>query len=395
MATFTILEPMSTGDVIDRSVRLYRRNFAPLVTIVAIPTLVGYVSSLTFWYGYTSLLSSATGARGIRVDAVAMLALGSIGYPIYMFLLLATVAGLSRAIGDHLMMGEPITFRNSLSAVRKKAGNILLLGLLLVALLIGLYVVFSMIVIGLVLVASLVAGIMAAAQLPQWVTVALVIVLALIFLAALIFLFCQIVARVVFLPQVVMIEGESAGTALGRAVRLGKGNWHRVGAILLFTYFVSLSLLSALTLPVLAGVYLAGYSTTEFYLSSGWTIVYSSFRDIASLLSFPVWIVSFTLLYFDSRVRKEAYDLELLAREVAPGFYWQPVRQTPSGYAPPMFSEGSTAPAGADPSAQNDKFSGSVEWCAQCGNKLQAGARFCMNCGGAAGSSPANLEQSL
>jgi hypothetical protein len=274
MASFTILEPMSTGDVIDRAVRLYRRNFAPIVAIVAIPTLVGYLSSMMFWYGYTSLLSAAANPSGVGAEAIVMLALGSVGYPVYMFLLLATVAGLSRAVGDHLMMGEAITLRGTLSAVWKRRGHILLLGLLLVAILIALYVILSIVVIGLVLVGSVIGGVMIAAQLPQWATITLVVILALAFLAAAIFLFCQIVARVVFLPQVVMIEGESAGSALGRAIRLGKGNWYRVGAILLFTYFVSLSLLSAFTLPIVAGLYLAGYSATEFFMSPGWTIVY-------------------------------------------------------------------------------------------------------------------------
>src|SRR6185503_13046464 len=51
--------------------------------------------------------------------------------------------------------------------------------------------------------------------------------------------------------------------------------------------------------------------------------IYSAFNHTANLLSLPIWIVSFTLLYFDNRVRKEGYDMELLAREVAPGFRWQ------------------------------------------------------------------------
>ncbi|MEK6302753.1 MAG: zinc ribbon domain-containing protein [Acidobacteriota bacterium] len=406
MATFTILEPMSTGDVIDRAVRLYRRNFAPLVAIVAIPTLFGYLSSMMFWFGYTSLLTAATNASSVGAESIVMLALGGLGYPVHMFLLLATVAGLSRAVGDHLMMGEPITLRKSVSAAWKRGGHILLLALLLVALLIGLYVVFSIVVVGLALVASVIAGVMTAMQLPQWATITLFVILALAVLAALIFLACQIAARVVFLPQIVMIEGESAGTAIGRAFRLGKGNWYRVGAILLFTYFVSLSLLSALMLPLLAGLYLAGFSTTEFFMSPGWTIVYSSFRDIASLLSLPIWIVSFTLLYFDSRVRKEAYDLELLAREVAPGFYWQPTVQTPLGYTTPAsFTQGRAyvqtgplglagfgreiRPAPSEPvgaTAQNPgELPGTsveaVQSCAKCGAELDAGAGFCMVCG--------------
>ena len=409
MATFTILEPMSTGDVIDRAVRLYRRNFAPLVAIVAIPTLFGYVSSMMFWFGYTSLLTAATSASAVGAESMVMLALGGLGYPIHMFLLLATVAGLSRTVGDHLMMGEPITLRKSVSAAWKRGGNILLLALLLVALLIGLYLVFSIVVVGLVLVTSVIAGVMTAMQLPQWATITLFVVLALAALAAVIFMACQIGARLVFLPQIVMIEGESAGTAMGRAFRLGKGNWYRVGAILLFTYFVSFSMLSALMLPLLAGLYLAGYSTTEFFVSPVWTIVYSSFRDIASLLSLPIWIVSFTLLYFDSRVRKEAYDLELLARDVSPGFYWQPATQTPVGSTTPTsFTHGrayvQTSPLGLAgygreiPPAHSDQASPAfptsdelpaqtdeaMESCIKCGAELQRGARFCMVCGNTA-----------
>ena len=407
MATFTILEPMSTGDVIDRAVRLYRRNFASIIGIVAIPTLVGYLSSMMFWYGYTSLLSSATNTTRVEAESIVMLTLGSLGYPIYMFLLLATVAGLSRTVGDHLMMGESITLRKSLTAVWKRRGNIVLLALLLLALLIGLYTALSIVVIVLVLFGSLIAGVMVAAQLPQWATVTLVATLTLAFLAAAIFLVCQIVARVVFMPQVVMIEGESAGSALARAIRLGKGNWHRVGAILLFTYFVSLSMLSAMTLPVIAGLYLAGYSMSEVFVSPGWTIVYTSFSDISSLLALPIWIVSFTLLYFDSRVRKEAYDLELLARDVAPGFYWQPTVQTPFGYTTPTsFSEGrayvQTSPLGLAgfgrettqaPSKQTEGSGGGephgggepsdelIGLCGECGARIESGASFCMVCG--------------
>ena len=109
MASFTILEPMSTGDVIDRAVRLYRRNFTPLVAIAAVPTLIGYVVSLMFWYGYTTLLTGPSSSGVVSVPAILMVAVGGLGYPVWMYVLLLTVSGLSRVVGDHLMLGEPIT----------------------------------------------------------------------------------------------------------------------------------------------------------------------------------------------------------------------------------------------------------------------------------------------
>ena len=335
MASFTILEPISTGDVIDRAVRLYRRNFTPLVAITAVPTLIGYVVSVMFWSGYTSLLTSTTTSRGVPASAVWMIVLGGLGYPIWAYVLLLTVSGLSRVVGDHLMLSEPITFRGCFAAVKRRLGAITLMGLLSILMLIGAYIVVSIVIFVLILFVGLIVGVIAAARLPQWIATTALVVLVIVAVAASLLLISVVVARVVFLPQIVMIEGQSAGNALGRAIRLGKGNWYRVAAIALFTYFVSTSLLAAFTVPVLVVFYLLGMLTSEFFFSPTWSILYTSFGQVSNLLSLPIWIVSFTLLYFDSRVRKEAYDLDLLAREINPGFVWQSTPQ-PSAFGSQM-----------------------------------------------------------
>src|SRR5262249_41369023 len=270
---------------------------------------------------------------------LAMLIAGSVGYPVSMFVLLAAVSGLARCVGDHVMLGEPITFRRCIGFVRKRFGSIVLLGLLYIMMLMVSYFVLVLVFTLLILLVGALGGATAAAHLPQWLTVTLISIIVLAAAVALIFVICAIVARVVFMPQVLMIEGEGAGGAVSRAMRLGKGNWYKVGSIAFFTYFLWASLFSALLLPILAGLYFSGEVPSEFYVSPTWSVLYTSCRDIASLLSLPVWVVSFTLLYFDSRVRKEAYDLELLAREVGPDFHWQPNVQTaafgyPMGGAP-------------------------------------------------------------
>ncbi len=441
MASFTILEPMSTGDVIDRAVRLYRRNFTPLLQITAVPTLIGWIVSVMFWYGYTSVLTSASGSRGLPASALVMLILGVLGYPVWMFAMLLTVSGLCRVVGDHLMLGEPITFRGCFAAVKRRLGAITLMGLLSVALLFAAYLVITIVVFVLFLLVALIVGVIAAARLPQWVATVTLTVTVIVAVAASLLLILVVVARVVFLPQVVMIEGESAGNALGRAIRLGKGNWYRVAAIAVFTYFISFSLLSALIFPVLFGLYLSGLLNTEFFVGSTWNILYTSFGQISNLLSLPIWIVSFTLLYFDSRVRKEAYDVDLLAREINPGFYWQPPAQQPgvqtsafgyqmpaqpgrayvqtsplglAGYRPPPPLVETALPAGAseptrtEPQDLREKFEQAAKnlsereyaetdrrvaspgagetasaTCKACGALLMTGARFCMTCGSA------------
>lgn len=446
MANFTILEPMSTGDVIDRTVRLYRRNFTPMVAIVAIPTLIGYITSMMFWFGYTKMLpdlESPAPTPEIDGAAVIMMGLGMIGYPIWFFAMVVTVAALSRVVGDHIMLGEPVTARKCFSAIRRRLGDITLMGLLSLALMLGLSMAFYIVLVVIVLVAALIVGATTGLGLPAWMVTVVIVITVLLAVAAGIYVLLHVMARVVFLPQVVMIEGQPVGSALSRAMSLGSGNWYRVGAIMLFTYFVSLSLLAAFTLPFIGILEYFGVLSTEFFLSPSWNVLYAAFNQISNLLVLPIWIVSFTLLYFDSRVRKEAYDLELLAREVTPGFYWQPVARPPAfgyypqagfayprtyvqtsplglaGYTPPPapppvvqpqqpilprppFTENSQqgyqniAPVFDTPLQTNEQQGSSLtnesgmsramvdrasSLCWNCGAELQTGAQFCIQCG--------------
>ena len=185
-------------------------------------------------------------------------------------------------------------------------------------------------------------------------------------------------------------------------------------------------MLAAFALPVLAGLYLSGMLSAEFFASPTWSVLYTSFGQLSNLLSLPIWIVSFTLLYFDSRVRKEAYDLDLIAREINPGFYWEPparpgpfgyqvstspasnrspVQTSPLGLAGynPRPEPGSASTAGPQPNVADrspDEFhvedpnrgseSGEVttvseqtrsQTCGTCGAVLLPEASFCMNCG--------------
>jgi hypothetical protein len=433
MATLTILEPMSTGDVIDRAVRLYRRNFTPLVAIVAVPTLTGYIVSLMFWFGYTELLTTVErpGSQGVSGVAALMMGLGAIGYPVWFFVLLVTVSGLSRVIGDHVMLNEAITFRKCFTSTRRRLGDIFLMGLISLAIFFGLYILFSIVLVVLVMMVGVIIGLTTAAALPRWVAGGIFTIVVLAAISLGLFIILLLISRFVFLPQALMIEGLKAGDAFSRATRLGGGNWYKVGAILLFTYFVSFSLLAAMTEPLLAVLGYFGLFSFEFFLSTTWNVIYTAFNQVSNLLVLPISVISLTLLYFDSRVRKEAYDIELLARELAPGFYWQPPVQTSAfGYqmavthpagrqfvqTSPLGLAGYRSPAAprdgredlrqkfdlaasrvsrpeevgqASPSGETpvqSAVTGSQDEieepaCSQCGAPIKQGAPFCMNCG--------------
>jgi hypothetical protein len=87
--------------------------------------------------------------------------------------------------------------------------------------------------------------------------------------------------------QATLIEGCSMSTALSRSQELVKDNWKRVLGYLL-----------------LLGVVAGGIS---FFLSV---------TLILPALVIPICVAGTTLIYFDLRVRKEAYTVEVLAKEL-------------------------------------------------------------------------------
>jgi hypothetical protein len=388
MPRFTVLEPMSVGDVIDRAVRLYRRNFVPLVAIAAVPTLSGYIVSLMFWYGFMSLTLPSAG-RPSGGDAGGIILFAVIGYPLWMILLVATIAGLSRVVGDQIMMGEPITFRRCFAFLWRRRGDMIRLGLFAILLLLVLSFVCGFALSLIIQAVAAVVLLFHSSGLPTWVMTLSTVVCGIVAAAAFVMVLFVILSRVVFLPQVVVIEGTKAGSSLSRVGFLGKRNWNKLAAIALFAYFVRLSLFMAFSVPTGIVYLFSGVDIKELFSNQTWNTITGSFWEMAGLLSLPIWAVSLTLLYFDNRVRKEAYDLQLLAAEVEPPFSAPSIIPAPAvgyqAYAPFGYRPGAvqTSPLGLSGIIPNQPPppSSSTSRCEQCGDALIEHARFCSNCG--------------
>lgn len=388
MAELTILEPMSIGDIIDRAVKVYRKNFATLTGIIAIPSLIGYMASLLFWFGYSRLLLGIE--TGPSLSGLVMVVIGGLLYPLWLFSLLLSIAGLSRVVGDYVILGEPATFGKFFSAVRSRLADITVMCFLAIGIAMVLYTVLSVVLAIILIVAAIVLAAVAAAGpaagLPPWAIGVIVgIVIAAVGIG-LIILLLTVLARVVFLPQIVMIEKRTAGAALGRAISLGLGNWYKVGAIALFSYFVTTSLLSAMVLPFLVILYMMGLLSADLLVQPTWTVFYSAFSEIANLLVLPIWIIAFTLLYFDSRVRREGYDLELLTRQV--DVKRREPQASPTTVTPVGRTYVQTSPLGLGGYAWSGSRAMGTPACRSCRAVLQTGARFCHVCGAEQTSEP-------
>ncbi len=310
-----ILEPLSTGDIIDRSVRLYRQNLRPLLATVAVPFVVGAVGWLVMEIGKNSFQIDDPDA-GAPIKALVLIFAGLGISIVYFYLMVLAVGGLSRTVGDHIMLGEPMSMRASLRAIRSRIGALSVASVLLGVALMAIMFFSTMIFFLAVMISGLVAAALSVLQLPAEVTGVIFAVVFIVAIGVVVFgVLPLLLSRVVFIPQAVMIEGCSAGMAMTRAMTLGADNWYRVLGILLFSYFVSWSLAAAVLAPITLLLWLSGYLSLDIDTINAVT---GGINQFSWFLVVPVWSISYTLLYFDSRVRKEGYDVDLLARRLPP-----------------------------------------------------------------------------
>lgn len=139
-----------------------------------------------------------------------------------------------------------------------------------------------------------------------WVTILQFIAIGLGFIALVIpgiFLF----VRLMFSQPIVVIEGARGTSALKRSWELAKGQfWKILGTVILAGIIASI-VSAIIQLPLSAVATNMG--------SSGWVVAAVS-SSIGSVVSAPFQITVTVLLYFDMRIRKEAFDLAVMADEI-------------------------------------------------------------------------------
>jgi hypothetical protein len=314
------LAPLGAGDLIDRTVRLYRRHFGALIRASFPPVVVsasGWVVMLVSLHAM-----SAAGSEG-RVVGYFLAALAGIG--IYVSGLLAqllVVGGASRNLVMHLLWGEPVTARLIYRSVRSRfrgllgATLVVFLWLLLsgaVALFAGVMVwTLTLFIVGLFAAAT-------ASQGAQWVALALATLIFLASLLLILWVFFLLAGRVAYVPQVLMVEGRGVFDSVGRSAELARGNVRRLMGMFLFTGFAGYSAVMLLLVPLGWFAYLNGINPFELdatRLPAWYTVSSEVLGQVATILLAPVWMLGLSLLYVDERVRHEGYDIELLAAQV-------------------------------------------------------------------------------
>lgn len=111
-----------------------------------------------------------------------------------------------------------------------------------------------------------------------------------------------------FVSEVFIIEGKQYVEAINRSYQLVKGEWVKVLVFGIITNLLVTTIAAVLTAPFsIAQVFSKTPMTGSFSVMQGFT------QGIAQTLVMPLQIIAFVLLYYDIRIRKEGFDIEMLA----------------------------------------------------------------------------------
>ena len=129
-----------------------------------------------------------------------------------------------------------------------------------------------------------------------------------------------------FFIQTIMFEKPVISIALGRSSELVKGMWWRVFGML-FAILLLSTVVHAIIEISIGFILIATnlVSEVDFIDILQWGLFGESFESSTPLfhaisivihlvvyaISFPIWIIGITLLYFNQRIRKEGFDIEM------------------------------------------------------------------------------------
>jgi hypothetical protein len=178
-----------------------------------------------------------------------------------------------------------------------------------------------------------------------WLTFVMVVVLVPAFLALVVPGIWLLVAYSVALPAL-LVERVRGFAALRRSFRLVKGHWLRVFLTLLVAWIL-ISVLQTVVTAALVAVAVLALDPTSFAAH-----VMEAIANIASsALTTPFLSAVTVVIYFDLRVRKEGFDLAVLAERLGGAVATEPVATAPTSTPEAPLYRGFAPPVGPDPPA--------------------------------------------
>ncbi len=267
------LRPLSLGEILDRTFTLYRRHFLLFLGITAFPHLLILALNLTqTLYMKMPMLPTKPPVEqfqgGMHTGLFAFGIIGGIiGLIVYLVAYLFSQGGTIFAVSE-LYLGRTTTISACLRRMWGQLGN--LFG---VTLLNGLAI----------------AG------------AALFLIIPGIYVAC----------RLMICVPAALLEDLGARESLGRSYRLTQDYAGRAFVIGLLYFVIFYSASALLMMPFSVGFFIA-ISNHNLGMMRLWSALMNTGSTIVQILVSPILLIATSVFYFDLRVRKEAFDLQLM-----------------------------------------------------------------------------------
>lgn len=268
------LRPLRVGEILDVALKIYLKNASPLMKLVLIfvapfQALAVLVAASTTPEAISDISTSPPLQPG-EVPEVeprevwTFFAANGVVALIGLVMVLLATAACFKAISDSYL-GEPVDWRRSLRFAGRRTASLVWLALL------------SFMLLGLAVVALVIPAI--------WLWVAWSVAV-----------------------PVLLFEGIKGRRALGRSYRLVKGRWWPTFGALLVGFLLA-GIVTTIVQFALQAITFTDVAD-DFFPS---LVVNGVSATVGSLISTPFQAALVVVIYFDLRVRKEAFDLEILA----------------------------------------------------------------------------------
>ncbi|HWZ79494.1 MAG TPA: hypothetical protein VNX87_23335 [Candidatus Sulfotelmatobacter sp.] len=255
----TALRPLSTGELLDRTFSLYRSHFGLFVGIFALPYLV----VLAF-----RLVGLVFQSQSPQISNILMNLVWSMG-ALFLILIVSAASQAAAVVAvSNLHLDRPASVMDSFSTVKGEIP-----GVIGVSLLVGMAS-------GVAFFAFIVPGVL---LLIMW--------------------SLAVPAKV--------LEHRSATDSMSRSMELTKGSRGRIFVIGLLIFVLSIGVSWLLQWPILIA---AGFSlkTGIQRMAIGWQVAALVAEFVSRSLVGALGTIALSLVYYDQRVRKEAFDLQLM-----------------------------------------------------------------------------------
>lgn len=316
------LRPMGLADILDETVDIYKNNFALLIGITALVYVPFSLASSVFKIRVPLSFDLKMRPEQALQIMKSMAPLAVISLFLMLIIIPLVTGALTMALSERYL-DRRITIEQVYRRVfRRNVFFPFLCAFLLKYAVIGvIYFSSIMILVGILVIVPMIG---------TW-----GLLLAIPFSLAVVFAMAYVWLRFMLVEPAFIVEMRGIGNAVKRSWILMSGSAGRAFVLVLIAGMVMLVISGVLSAPIEAVIGLRVLKQQS--VPEALYVMDAVFSTAANVLTVPLYSIVVILLYYDLRIRKEGFDLELLASEMNAGSrqITQELAPAPSQQSPP------------------------------------------------------------